>query len=243
MMQQELKGKTVIVTGGSKGIGRVLALRLAHEGANVVITGREKTAIGATEVELKAITKNILAIAADVTSYEDVKKVVEGTIKAFGNIHYLVNNAGMFPHKLFKDFEIDEWKKIIETNLFGPMLFCKEVIPHMEKLSATTGATIINIASTSGRRGYETGTAYVASKFALVGFSESLFKEVRQHNIRVCLVYPSQVDTKIKDEASLEQIGKGVKMRAEDVADSILLAMKLPQRAMLKDIEVWATNP
>lgn len=240
---QTLENKTVIVTGGSRGIGRVLALRLAKEHANVVITGRDVKKLEETEKELKEISGNVLALKADSSDRNDVKMVVDETIKKFGNIHVLVNNAGVFPHKLLKDFEIDEWKKIVEINLFGPMMLCKEVIPHMEKLASTTGATIINIASTSGRRGYETGTAYSASKFGLIGFSESLFKEVRKHNIRVCLIYPSEVDTAEMNETGLKDSGKGVHMRAEDVADSILLAIKLPQRAMLKDVEIWATNP
>ncbi len=240
---QNLENKTIIVTGGSRGIGRVLALRLAKEDVNVVITGRDAKKLAETEKELMKITGNVLALKADSSHHNDVKMVVNETIKKFGNIHVLVNNAGVFPHKLLKDFAIDEWKKIVEINLFGPMMMCKEVIPHMEKLASTTGATIINIASTSGRRGYETGTAYVASKFALVGFSESLFKEVRKDNIRVCIVYPSAVETTEKNESELTEMGKGVAMRAEDVADSILLAIKLPQRAMLKDVEIWATNP
>ena len=112
-----------------------------------------------------------------------------------------------------------------------------------EKLSESTGGTIINIASMSGRSGYERGTAYSASKFALTGFSESLFKEVRQKNIRVLTIYPSYVETELKNEEDLKQIGKGVYMRAEDVADTILTAMKMPQRALLKGIEIWGTNP
>ena len=123
------------------------------------------------------------------------------------------------------------------------MMMCKEVLPCMEKLSATTGATIVNVCSTSGKRGYERGTAYVASKFALSGFSEALFKEVRQYNIRVVAVYPSYVETDIKPESELAEMGKGVYMRGEDVADSIILTMKLPQRALIKDIEIWGTNP
>ncbi len=240
---QSVENKTIIVTGGSRGIGRVLALKLAKENANVVITGRDHEKLLETEKELKKITGNVLALRADSSDHEDVEMVVYETVKKFKNIHVLVNNAGVFPHKLLQDFEIEAWKKVIEINLFGPMMFCKEAIPHMEKLASTTGATIVNVASTSGRRGYERGTAYVASKFALIGFSESLFKEVRKHNIRVCLVYPSAVETTEKKETELKEIGAGVAMRAEDVADSILLAIKLPQRAMLKDVEIWATNP
>jgi 3-oxoacyl-[acyl-carrier protein] reductase len=240
---QSLQNKTIIITGGSKGIGRVLALRVAKEGANVVITGRNKADVEGTCRELEKMSGKVLAIPSDVSTYDDVKKIVKDTVNEFGDIHILVNNAGIMTHKYLKDFDIEDWKKVIEVNLFGTMMMCKEVLPHMEKLSSTTGGTIINVCSTSGKRGYERGTAYTASKFALTGFSESLFKEVREHNIRVVAIYPSYVDTSVKEESSLKQIGKGILMRAEDVADSIILAMKLPQRALLKEIEIWGTNP
>ena len=240
---QTLENRTVIITGGSKGIGRVLALRLAKEKMNVVITARKENELKSTEKELMQLSSSILAVKADVSVYDDVKRTVSETVKKFGNIHYLVNNAAGFGFKHVKDFDIDEWKKVFEINVFGTFMMCKEVLPHMEKLADTTGGTIINIASTSGRRGDAGASAYSASKFALTGFSESLFKEVRTQNIRIVTVYPSNVDTDVKEESELKQIGKGVYMRAEDVADSIMLAMKLPQRAMLKDIEIWGTNP
>ena len=240
---QTLENKTVIITGGSRGIGRVLALRLAKEKAKVVIAARTKTELKSTEKELLKINNNVLAINADVSKYDDVKKIVSETIQKFGNIHYLVNDAAIMTHKSMKDFDIDEWKKVIEVNLFGTFMMCREVIPHMEKLSSSIGGTIINICSTSGKRGYEGGSAYSASKFALTGFSESLFKEVRQSNIRVAAIYPSYVETEVKDESKLKEIGKGVYMRAEDVADTIILSMKLPQRALLKEVEIWGTNP
>ena len=240
---QTLENKTVIVTGGSRGIGRVLALRLAEEKANLVIAARTKSELENTKQELLKMDKSILAVNADVSKYDDVKRIVNETIKKFGNIHYLVNNAGIMTHKSVKDFGINEWKKVIEVNLFGTLMMCKEVLPYMEKLSSTTGGTIINICSTSGRRGYEGGSAYSASKFALTGFTESLFKEVRNKNIRVAAIYPSHVDTDVKEESKLKEIGKGVYMRAEDVADTIILSMKLPQRALLKEVEIWGTNP
>jgi len=241
---QSLSNKTAIITGGSKGIGRVLALRLATENANVVITGRNKKDLEKTSGEITAFNKGkVLAVDSDVADYSGVKRIVKETADNFGDIHFLVNNAGIYPHKLLKDYSIEDWKRVIEVNLFGPMMMCKEVLPYMEKLSSTTGATIVNICSTSGKRGYEKGTAYVASKFALSGFSEALFKEVRQYNIRVVAVYPSYVETDIIAESKLKSLGKGVYMRGEDVADSIILTMKLPQRALIKDIEIWGTNP
>lgn len=240
---QSLKEKVIIITGGSRGIGRLLALRSASEGAKVVITGRNNSDLEKTFSEIKKINSDSLFVLQDVSDYNDVKRVVSKTVKKYGRIDILINNAGIYPHKLFKDFEIDEWKKVVEVNLFGTMMMCREVLPYMEKLSSTTGGSIVNIASTSGKRGYEQGTAYTSSKFAITGFSESLFKEIRQYNIRVMTVYPSYVDTSLRDESYMDEIGKGVHLRMEDVADAIISSLKLPQRAMLKEIEVWATNP
>jgi len=240
---QSLENKTVIVTGGSKGIGRVLALRLAGEKAKIVITGRNEKDLKDTEKELTKICPDVLAVNADVSVHDDVKRTVEETVKRFNDIHFLINNAGMITHKSFNEFGIDEWKKVFEVNVFGTMMMCKESLPYMEKLADTTGATIVNVSSMSGRQGYERGTAYSASKYALIGFAESLFKEVRQKNIRVLTIFPSYVETSVKDEKDLKTIGKGVYMRAEDVADTIIHTIKLPQRAMLKTIEVWGTNP
>jgi 3-oxoacyl-[acyl-carrier protein] reductase len=240
---QSLENKTIIITGGSKGIGRVLALRCARENMNVVIAARNKNELEKTRAEISGLNKNVIAVQADVSKHEDVKKIITETVSKYKDIHFLVNNAAVLTHKSIKDFDVMDWKQVIDVNVYGTFLMCKEVLPYMEKLSDTTGASIINIASTSGRRGYERGSAYSASKFAITGFSESLFKEVRQHNIRVMLVYPSAVDTDVKEESSLKTMGKGVFMRAEDVADSIIFSMKLPQRALLKEIEIWGTNP
>jgi NADP-dependent 3-hydroxy acid dehydrogenase YdfG len=240
---QSLENRTVIVTGGSRGIGRILSLRLAKDKAKIVITGRNEEALENTTVEIKKYTDNVLAIKADVSVYDDVKKVVKESVNRFENIDYLINNAAIMTHKYLKDFNVEEWKKVLDVNVAGTFMMCKEVLPHMLKLSSTTGGTIVNVASMSGRHGYERGSAYSASKFALTGFAESIFKEVREFNIRVMTIYPSMVDTSFKEESSLKEIGKGVYMRAEDVADSILFAMKLPQRAMLKEIEIWGTNP
>jgi 3-oxoacyl-[acyl-carrier protein] reductase len=240
---QNLENKTAVITGGSRGIGRVLALRLAKEKMNVVITGRDKASLASTEKELLAVNKNVLAVNSDVSVYDDVKKIVKSSIEKFGKIDFLVNNAAILTHKTVAEFGIDEWKKVIEVNLFGPFMMCKEVLPHMEKLSSATGGTIINICSTSARRGYERGSAYVASKFALNGFSQCLFQECRKSNIRVISVFPSYVETSVKKESELKEIGEGVYMRMEDVADSIITAMKMPQRTTIREIELWCTNP
>lgn len=240
---QSLENRTIIVTGGSRGIGRILSLRLAKERAKIVITGRNEKDLEDTANEVKKYTENILPIKADVSVYDDVKKIVKEALNRFDNIGYLINNAAIMTHKSIKDFNVEEWKKVLDVNVAGTFMMCKEVLPHMQKLSSTTGGTIINVASMSGRHGYERGSAYSASKFALTGLAESIFKEVREYNIRIMTIYPSMVDTSVKEESSLKEIGKGVYMRAEDVADSILFVMKLPQRAMLKEIEIWGTNP
>ena len=150
---QSLENKTVIVTGGSKGIGRVLALRLAREKAKIVITGRNEKDLNNTRDELNKITPDVLAVNADVSVHQDVKRIVGETVKKFKDIHFLINNAGIMTHKSFNEFGIDEWKKVFDVNVFGTMMMCKESLPHMEKLADTSGATIVNISSMSGRQG------------------------------------------------------------------------------------------
>src|SRR5438876_4289786 len=122
---QSLANKTVIVTGGSKGIGRVLAIRLAKENANVVITGRKKSELEKTKGEIVSLNSGkVISVNADVSVYEDVKKVMKETADNFSDIHYLINNAGIYPHKTLKDFKVEDWKQVVAINLFGAMMMC-----------------------------------------------------------------------------------------------------------------------
>jgi 3-oxoacyl-[acyl-carrier protein] reductase len=237
---EDIKDKVIILTGASKGIGRVTAIKLSAESPMLVLASRSMADLEKLKTELKGDAEKVLLVEADVSKEEDCKKITEQAVNKFGKIDVLINNAAQFGRYKVIDLPIEEFDRIQSTNIRGVIILTKLVLPHM--ISREQG-TIINISSTAGKRGYPGGTAYAASKHALNAFSECLSAEVREYNIRVVTISPSSVDTRLKPESEQKKIGKGVYMRAEDVADSIILALKLPQRALIKDIEIWGTNP
>jgi len=235
-----LKDKVIIITGASKGIGRVTALKLAPCSPKPVLVSRKIEDLKKVHSEYPGNKENLLLIEADISKEADCNKIVVETIKKFGKIDILVNNAAQFNHDKVVDLKLEDFDRVWMTNVRGVLILTKFVLPYMIKQNC---GTILNVSSTAGKRGYVIGAAYAASKFALNGFSECLLREVREYNIRVLTVSPSMVDTKIKNESEIKEGGKGVYMRVEDVADTIIFSLNLPQRALIKDFEIWGTNP
>ena len=235
-----IKDKIVILTGASKGIGRATAINLSQDDPKLVLVSRNHTELEEVIPFLKGGKENILLIEADVSDAKDCKRIVDETVKAFGTVDVLINNAAQFGREKVTELEIEDYDRIMNANVRGPLILMKEVLPYMIKQD---GGTIMNISSTAGKRGYPGGAAYSASKHALNAISECLNSEVREHNVRVLTISPSSVDTRDKDESDIKKGGKGVYMRMEDVAEAIGLALRLPQRALIKDIEIWGTNP
>lgn len=235
-----IENKVIVITGGSKGIGRVTAMRLAKEGAKLTLASRKMADLEKVKEELQLPEDRILLVEADVSNEEDCSKIVNQTAEKFGRVDVLINNSAQFDRSKVIDLDLNDFDRVWKTNVRGVIAMTQRVLPFMIKQNE---GTILNISSTSGKRGYVTGAAYAASKFALNGFTECLLREVRENNIRVLTISPSMVDTRVKNESEIKQSGKGVYMRAEDVAESILLCLNLPQRALIKDIEIWGTNP
>jgi 3-oxoacyl-[acyl-carrier protein] reductase len=235
-----IENKVIIITGGSKGIGRVTALRLAKQNARLVLVSRKLADLEKMKEELQLPYDRILLVEADVSDENDCSKIVNQAVEKYGRVDVLINNAAQFDRSKVIDLDLYDFDRVWKTNVRGVIAMTQRVLPHMIKQNE---GTILNISSTSGKRGYVTGAAYAASKFALNGFTECLLREVRENNIIVLTISPSMVDTRVKNESELKNSGKGVYMRAEDVADSILLCLNLPQRALIKDIEIWGTNP
>ena len=235
-----LDNKVIIITGGSKGIGRVTALKLAKQNAKLVLASRKMADLEKVKEELQVTDDRILLIEADVSDENDCSKIVNQTVAKFGRVDVLINNAAQFNRSKVIDLDLIDFDRVWKTNVRGVIAMTQRVLPFMIEQDE---GTILNISSTSGKRGYVTGAAYAASKFALNGFTECLLREVRENNIRVLTISPSMVDTRVKNESEQKQSGKGVYMRAEDVADSIVLCLSLPQRALIKDLEIWGTNP
>lgn len=235
-----LAGKVAIVSGGSRGIGKFISRKLANEGASVVIAGRTLSDLRMTADELSSAGGRVLPVQTDVSNEKSVHRLLTKTLTEFGTIDILINNAGQYMEKPVTDTSVSEWNRIVGTNLTGPFLLTRAVLPEMiEKMDGT----IVMISSTSGKRAKANSAVYAASKFGLEGFSEALLREVRGHNIRVIVVTPSSVDSSDRDTRQILKGGKGARLRAEDVADTVVGAIKLPPRALVREVELWATNP
>ena len=238
---QELKGKIALITGGSRGIGKAIALALAKEGVNVAITGRneEKLKEVVQEIERKGV-KSAYAVF-DITSKTEVYGALEKLQKDFGKVDILVNNAGIATFGGILEMEDEKWEEIVKTNLFGAYYVVKAVVPSM--VERKTG-DIINISSTAGLKGNAMTSAYSASKFGLIGMSESMMLELRKQNIRVTTLMPSTIASDMSKEVLKITDGNPEKvLQPEDFAELVVDLLKLNKRAMLANASLWSTNP
>ncbi|MFQ5752677.1 MAG: SDR family NAD(P)-dependent oxidoreductase [bacterium] len=236
---RDLKGKKALITGAGRGIGRELALHFAQAGLDLVLTARTKSQLEAVAKEIRQLNGQVLVVPADISVEKEVANLAQVVGQNWGSIDILVNNAAAFTHGRVVELPVNDWDKVIHTNLRGVFLVTKSFLPGMMKQQS---GTIVMISSTSGKRADASSSAYATSKFGLMGFAQLLY-EVRQYNIRVIVVSPSMVDTRVIDYASVPKGGAGARLRAEDVAEAILHAVSLPPRALVREIELWATNP
>ena len=237
---ESLKGKIALVTGAGKGIGRAIAIALANEGVNVGIIARTEKDLQAVAAEIKSTgVKGAFAIA-DVSDLDSVNAAVESIQKDLGNIDILINNAGTGTFGKFLELEPAEFENQVRVNLFGVYYTTRAVLPQMIKRE--TG-DIVNISSTAGLRGNAGTSAYIASKFGVMGLSESLMQEVRKHNIRVTALAPSTVVTELAKAANLINNNEDRMMQPEDFAELIIAQLKLNRRVFVKDASIWSTNP
>ncbi|GAA4298886.1 3-ketoacyl-ACP reductase [Nibribacter koreensis] len=237
---ESLKGKTALVTGAGKGIGKAIAIALAKEGVNVALLARTKSDLMKVAQEIEDLGVDTTVVTADVTNINSVNEAVEQVMQDLGFIDILINNAGTATFGKFLDLEPDQWEQIIKVNLMGPYYVTRAVLPAM--ISKKTG-DIVNISSTAGQRGAAMTSAYSASKFGLIGLTESLMQEVRKHNIRVTSLTPSTVATDLAVELKLTDGNPEKVMQPEDFAEFLVCQLKLNRRVFIKDAGIWSTNP
>jgi 3-oxoacyl-[acyl-carrier protein] reductase len=228
---------TALVTGATEGIGRATALALGRAGWRVAVCARTSSRVAAVVAELR--TEGITAAGAvgDVGSADDARRIVASAAAELGPIDTLVNNAGVAVFKAFEELSLEEWDRMMATNVRSLFLMTREVLPGMR---ARRTGTIVNVASLAGRNGVKNGTGYAASKHAVLGFSRSLMLEVRAAGIRVIAVCPGSVDTELL--RGLERDPERI-LKPGDVADTILAALRLPPRAMVSELDIRPTNP
>jgi 3-oxoacyl-[acyl-carrier protein] reductase len=236
-----LHNQTAIITGAGKGIGKAAAIALAKEGVHLGLLARSRADLESLQRELTSAYGIKVSIAtADIANRTEAERAVELLIRELGSLDILLNNAGTAQFGTVADMDPDHWERIIQTNLMGTYYVTRAALPSM--LNRQSGS-IVNIASTAGERGFATGSAYCASKFAVIGLTEALMQEVRKSNIRVTALTPSTVNTELAVKTGLPIGDEDRMMQAEDVAELILAALKLPQRVFLKTAGIWTTNP
>lgn len=235
-----LKGKTALITGAGRGIGRAAAIALAKEGVNIGLLGRTIENLEKMADELSQCDVNVSAAAADVADLEAVTHAVEHIKSDLGSVDILINNAGIAKFGGFLELSPDEWESIIQVNLMGVYNVTRAVLPEMIEQKS---GDIINIASTAGQKGAPVTSAYSASKFAVLGLTESLMLEVRKHNIRVSALTPSTVATDLAIETNLTDGNPEKVMQPEDLAEFMVAQLKLNPRVFVKTAGMWSTNP
>ncbi|HSI68280.1 MAG TPA: 3-ketoacyl-ACP reductase [Planococcus sp. (in: firmicutes)] len=239
-MAQVLTGKTAIITGAGKGIGRATALALANEGVNIGLIARTESDLQKVKNEIKSLRGKAVYAVADVSNLEEVEQAVSQITKELGAADILINNAGVGKYGKFLELEPEDWKKVIDTNLMGMYYVTRTVLPQ---LIEKNGGDIINISSSSGLRGTEGSSAYSASKFGVLGLTESLSQEVRKNNIRVFALTPSRVVTDMTAKEGETEQTKDKFMQPEDLAEYMVSQLKLHPRIFIPTSSQWATNP
>lgn len=228
-----------LVTGATAGIGRATAFALGRAGYRVGVCARTAGPVDALVAELRAEGITAAGRAADVGHAEAVEALVGVVTAELGPVDTLINNAGIAIIRPLTELSVEEWDATMATNLRGLFLVTRAVLPGM---LARGSGTVVNVASLAGRNPLVGGTAYAASKHAVLGFSKSLMLEVRKQGVRVLAICPGSVNTAlIRNIRSPSR--EGEMLEPEDVAQAILDAVRMPARATVSEIDIRPANP
>lgn len=235
----DLNGKVAIVTGGTKGIGRAIAEALVREGIDVCVSARKRSEIDQTVSALSALDKGrITGIVCDVCDHSQVEALLERTVMEFGGLDILVNNAGIGIFSTVEEMSPEDFRAVIETNLFGVYYCCHGAIPLMKQRG---GGYIINMSSLAAANPHPRMAAYNASKFGLNGFSEALMQEVRHDGIKVSYIMPGSVDTEFGDDEPGED--KSWQLQPKDIARVVLDLLHHDERSLPSRVEIRPSKP
>jgi 3-oxoacyl-[acyl-carrier protein] reductase len=237
MSDLHLSGKAAIVTGGSKGIGFSIAEKLLSAGASVAICARNEAEVHAAAAALEGRGGRVVGLSCDVRSHEDVRDLISATVNRFGGLDILINNAGVGGFAPIDQLSVDDWHRILQTNLSGVFYACREAIPHLRERG---GGWIINIGSLAGKNAFAGGSAYNASKFGLVGFSEAMMLDVRHQGIRVSCIMPGSVATHF---SGTPDPSSAWKLQPEDVAQMVTDLLAFESRALPSLVEMRPSQP
>ena len=239
-MSNGIAGKVVVITGASSGLGEATARLLCAEGACVVLGARRLDRIQALAEELGTRGGRAIAVATDVTSSEQVKRLVDTAVQAFGRIDVMINNAGLMPHSPLERLKIDDWNRTIDVNIKGVLYGIAAALPHMKQQKA---GHFINVSSVAGHKVAPSGAVYAATKHAVRALSEGLRQEVKPYNIRTTVISPGAVATELPNSITEPDIAQGVRKRYDDIAipaesfaRAVVFAMSQPEDVDVNEI-------
>lgn len=234
-----ITGKRVLITGGTTGIGRAIAILLASHGARVMFFGRNREQVDETIAAIRALENEAeyYGMTADIADEDEISRVFEMVDNRFGGIDILINNAAL-AYQSIMEGDYKQWQYVVQTNLLGYMACCHEAVSRMRQ---TRYGHILNIGSMSADVREQNSSVYVATKSAIQGFSEALRKEINQLGIKVTLIEPGAVDTDMQEGSASEKNGKveGMEMlEADDIALSVLFCLAQPLRTDIVQLQV-----
>lgn len=239
--------KTVLITGATSGIGKATAEKFAEKGYNLILTGRRNDRL--TEIRKDISEKynvKTLILSFDIRNSDEVKKEIEGLSEEWKNIDILINNAGLAVGlNPIQSGDIDDWERMIDTNIKGLLYITRAVSPMMVKRKK---GHIVNIGSIAGRDVYPNGNVYCATKYAVDALTKSMRLDLLPYNIRVSQIAPGQAETEFSvvrfkgDEEKAKNVYKGFEaLTAEDIADAILYVTQVPPHVNISDLLIMPT--
>lgn len=237
---KDLKSKTALITGGTKGIGYGIAEAMMNEGINVAITGRGKEDAEKMAERLNSGSKNgakAIGLESDVRKYESQEKAVQATVKEFGKLDFVIANAGVGHFGSVEDMSIEDWNQTIETNLTGPFYTLKATVDQLKK----NKGYYITISSLAGTNFFKGGSAYNASKFGLTGFTQAAMLDLRDHDVKVTTIMPGSVSTHFNGNKPSDE--GAWKIQKEDIGELVIDLLKMNPRALPSKIEIRPTSP
>lgn len=239
MVSSPIDRPVAIITGAGSGIGAAVAASLAGRGMALTLAGRRRERLEETAHALPSGTP-VLVQPTDVGEEDQVERMVTATLERFGRIDVLVCNAGFGVFGPLETLTVEDFDRVLRVNLRGVFLSLHAVLPHLYEQGS---GTIITVSSVAGRHAFSGGGAYCTSKFGLMGLMECAFQEARSHNVRVVTLTPGSVATPFFDEAHVPVPDPSRLLQPEDVAATVLLALDLPPRATVRELDIRPTNP
>ena len=239
-MNNNIKDKVIVITGASSGLGLAAARRLAQQGACLVLGARRIERLQQLADELNGEGHRAIAVEADVTRLDDVKRLVDSAVQTFGRVDVMVNNAGLMPISALERLKVEDWERTIDVNIKGVLYGIAAALPHMQRQMS---GHFVNVASVAGHKIMPNGTVYSASKFAVRALSEGLRQEVKPWNIRTTILSPGAVDTELPASITEADVAKGMQgfyqstaISADSFARAIIFAIEQPEDMDVNEI-------